>query len=219
MELIRLQGVQYSYPDGPPVLRGLDFSLSSGQRLGIYGPNGAGKSTLFQAAMGLLCPLAGEVWGLGRICRREEDFRELRRTVGYVFQDPEDQLFCPTVLEDVAFGLLNLGQSREEARERSLITLNKLGLAELGDRVTYRLSGGEKRLVSLAAVLAMEPRGLLLDEPANGLDPEHAARLERVLNESGMAWAMVSHDRSLLARTCDTFWEMAGGRLRPLDSV
>jgi len=200
-------------------LRGLDFSLSTGQRLGILGPNGAGKSTLFQVAMGLLHPSAGQIEGLGRLCLREEDFRELRRAVGYVFQDPEDQLFCPTVLEDVAFGLLNLGQNREEAKEKALMTLGRLNLAGLEDRGTYRLSGGEKRLVSLASVLAMNPRGLLLDEPANGLDPEHATRLEKVLRESNLAWAMVSHDRSLLARMCDTFCEMTGGRLHPLHCV
>ncbi|MEW5912087.1 MAG: ABC transporter ATP-binding protein [Thermodesulfobacteriota bacterium] len=214
MELIRLEKVDFAYDGRPPVLCGLDFSLSSGQRLGILGPNGAGKSTLFMLCMGLLRPQAGAVYGLGRACREEKDFRALRREVGYLFQDPDDQLFSLTVAEDVAFGPLNLGLGRERALELVDSTLKRLGLAGFQRRVTYHLSGGEKRLVSLATVLAMQPQAVLLDEPSNGLDETRAATLERVLVESDLSWAMVSHDRALLERTCRRVLVMKDGILQ-----
>ncbi len=213
VELIRLSDITFAYPGRPAVLQGLDFTLKQGDRLGILGPNGAGKSTMFLVAMGFLKPQAGEVFGLGLPCRRERDFRPLRRAVGYLFQDPDDQLFCPTVAEDVAFGPRNLGLSLQEAMVRVEETLASLGLAGYGRRLTYQLSGGEKRLVSLAAVLAMQPQGLLLDEPMNGLDEEHQERLEQVLLDSNLSWAMVSHDRSLLERTCSVILCLRGGRL------
>jgi cobalt/nickel transport system ATP-binding protein len=214
VELIRLSDITFAYPGRPPVLQGLDFTLNQGDRLGILGPNGAGKSTMFQVAMGFLQPQGGRVFGLGLPCRRERDFRPLRRAVGYLFQDPDDQLFCPTVAEDVAFGPRNLGLSLDQALVRVDQTLDALGLGDYGHRLTYQLSGGEKRLVSLAAVLAMRPQGLLLDEPMNGLDHKHQEQLERVLLDSSLSWAMVSHDRSLLERTCAIILCIEDGRLR-----
>jgi len=217
MELIALRGITFAYAGRPPVLKGLDFSLASGDRLGIWGPNGAGKSTLFQVAMGLLAPQEGQVLGLGKPCFKERDFRQLRRAVGYLFQDPDDQLFCPTVGEDVAFGPRNLGLDHHQAQEAALAALNDLGLAGYERRLTYQLSGGEKRLAALAGVLAMRPQALLLDEPANGLDEEHAARLEDLLLTSELAWALVSHDQGLLRRTCNRILRMDQGQLKPLD--
>lgn len=215
MELIRLEGVHFAYPGRPPVLEGLDFTLEQGQRIGILGPNGAGKSTLFMLAMGFLHPSRGEVYGLGKPCRREEDFRPLRAAVGYLFQDPDDQLFCPTVAEDVAFGPRNLGLDLRQALERVDQVLEEVGLEGYQDRLTYQLSGGEKRLVALATVLAMRPKALLLDEPLTGVDQEHAARLERLLVESDYGWALVAHDPELLRRTCRQIFCLEGGRLRP----
>ena len=214
MELIGLKGITFAYAGLPPVLRELDFSLNSGDRVGIWGPNGAGKSTLFQVAMGLLPAQAGQVMGLGQPCSKEKDFRALRKAVGYLFQDPDDQLFCPTVGEDVAFGPRNLGLGQEQARQAALTTLADLGMAGYERRLTYQLSGGEKRLAALAGVLAMRPQAILLDEPANGLDEGHAARLESLLMESDLAWALVSHDRGLLERICGKILRMEGGRLR-----
>ena len=130
--------------------------------------------------------------------RREKDFVEVRRRAGLLFQYPEDQLFCPTVIEDVAFGPLNLGKSREEATRIAADTLDRLGLPGYEDRITYRLSGGEERLVSLAAVLAMQPDVLLLDEPTNGLDEEHTDRLLAILDDLPQAALVVSHDSDLL---------------------
>jgi cobalt/nickel transport system ATP-binding protein len=216
LELIRLSGVHFAYPGRPRVLAGVDFTLNSGDRLGIVGPNGAGKSTLFKLAMGLVKPTRGEVFGLGEPCLVEKDFRPLRRAVGYLFQDPDDQLFCPTVAEDVAFGPLNLGKSRDEVLSIVDHTLEALDLSYLRDRVTYQLSGGEKHLAALAAVLALEPQALLLDEPGNGLDQKHAVHLERVLLESDLSWAVVSHDQGFLERICRRMLRVEDGMLREI---
>lgn len=214
VELIRLDKVSYAYPGRPGVLKDLDFSLEEGQRLGIVGPNGAGKSTLFQLCMGLVKPQAGTVYGLGRPCHDEKEFRPLRQKVGYLFQDPDDQLFCLTVAEDVAFGPLNLGKGRHQALHLVSSTLKSLGMEGYERRVTYQLSGGEKRLISLAAVLAMQPSAVLLDEPGTGLDQERAADMERALVDSDLSWAMVSHDLEFLERTCDQVLRLTDGRLQ-----
>lgn len=195
-------------------LQGVSFALEPGELLGFIGPNGAGKSTLLRIAMGLLRPTSGIVRALDQVRTREKDFLAVRRAVGYLFQDPDDQLFCPTVLEDVAFGPLNLGRSRSEAKAQSSRVLAELGLAGYEGRVTHRLSGGEKRLVSLAAVLAMSPQALLLDEPNTGIDEEHAARLESILLDSDLSWAIVSHDRPFLRRVCAKLFVLKDGKLR-----
>ncbi len=214
MEIVRLEGVRFAYEGRPPVFSGLDFSLGAGERLGILGPNGAGKSTLFMLAMGLLAPERGSVYAFGRLRATEKDFREVRTRIGYCFQDPDDQLFCATVREDVAFGPLNQGKGRQEALRLVGQTLARLGLEGFEDRVTYHLSGGERRLVSLATVLAMEPEALLLDEPNAGLDPATEERLERVLLDSGLSWAIISHDREFLARTCTRLLRLEDGSLK-----
>ena len=153
--VFNLSKIRYAYPGGPLVLNDLDFHLHAGDRIGLVAPNGSGKTTLFHIIMGLLKPLSGTVEAFGEARGAEADFIEVRRRIGLLFQDADDQLFSPTVLEDVAFGPLNLGKSREEAVEVASNTLAFLGLKGFEDRVTYKLSGGEKRLVSLATVLAM----------------------------------------------------------------
>ncbi len=215
MELLRLTGIHFAYPQRPPIFQGLDFSLEQGERIGILGPNGAGKSTLFLLVMGLLKPQKGEVWALGAARKREKDFQEVRTSLGFCFQDPDDQLFSPTVLEDVAFGPLNQGRDKYQVRLLVADTLQKLGLGGFEDRVTYHLSGGEKRLVSLATVLAMDPQVLLLDEPTAGLDPDTEARLEQVLANSGKSWAIISHDHGFLRRNCTRLLRLQAGRLLP----
>ncbi|MEF8788097.1 MAG: ABC transporter ATP-binding protein, partial [Planctomycetota bacterium] len=158
--LLRFRDVSFSYDDGQPVLDGTDFAVDRGDRVALVGANGSGKSTLLHLAVGLLTPDTGVVEAFGRERRTEEDFHEVRKRVGLLFQEPEDQLFCPTVLEDVAFGPLNLGKEPEEAYAVAHNTLDSLGLEGYGDRITYRLSEGEKRLVSIATVLAMEPEAI-----------------------------------------------------------
>lgn len=191
--LIRLTGLEYEYLPGEPVLDGLDLELFPGRKIGLKGDNGTGKTTLLRIIVGLLKPRAGEIFAFGRARHEEPDFHEVRAKAGLLFQDPEDQLFSPTVLEDVAFGPLNLGRSRDEARAIAERTLASLGLEGYGPKITYRLSGGQKRLVSLAAVLAMEPRALLLDEPAVGLDEKSVGRVKEILQGLDLAMLVVSH--------------------------
>lgn len=195
--LIALSAIDFAYPGHEPILRGANLGLAPGERLFLTGPNGAGKSTLLKIVVGQLRPQSGEVAAFGAPRRQEVDFHEVRRRAGLVFQDADDQLFCPTVAEDVAFGPLNLGAARAEALEIVDEVLAQLRIERLRDRVTHRLSGGEKRLVTLAAVLAMKPDVLLLDEPTNALDADNAARLIEILLELPQALLVVSHDEEL----------------------
>ena len=213
--LIELREVAYGYPHGPSVLQGLDLRLWPGQRLGLLGRTGSGKTTLLHLIVGLLKPTAGEVRVFGQPARAEEDFVQVRRRVGLLFQDPEDQLFCPTVAEDVAFGPLNLGKTKAEAGAIVTRTLDSLGLAGYEGRVCYRLSGGEKRLVSLAGVLAMEPEVLLLDEPAVGLDETHADRVAGILADLPHPMIVVSHQQEFLRRVTDEVVHLQTRALTP----
>lgn len=213
MEIIKLSGVDFAYEGRPPVFQGLEFKLSEGERLGVLGPNGAGKSTLFLLAMGLLAPDKGAIELFAQPCVSDKDFQPMRTRIGYCFQDPDDQLFSATVKEDVAFGPLNQGKGKHEALHLVDATLTRLGLQGFEDRVTYHLSGGERRMVSLATVLAMQPEALLLDEPTAGLDPDTEKRLEDVLMTSQLSWAIISHDRAFLERTCNRILRLESGQL------
>jgi cobalt/nickel transport system ATP-binding protein len=212
--IIELKGVTFGYPGGPPVLRDLDFTLCPGERIGIMAPNGSGKTTLFHLIMGLVKPLAGQVSIFGKALREEKEFAEVRRRIGLLFQDPDDQLFSPTVLEDVAFGPLNLGRTRLEAAAIARRTLASLGLNGFEDRITFKLSGGEKRLVSLATVLAMEPEVLLLDEPENGLDTRTRVKLMEILGSLDIGYVLISHELEFLTDATDIIYTMEAGRIR-----
>lgn len=215
MPLFELTDIRFGYPGHAPVLRGASLALHRGQRLSITGPNGAGKSTLLGIMVGLLRPDAGQVAAFGKPRRQETDFHEVRRRAGLVFQDPDDQLFCPTVAEDIAFGPLNLGKSRAEAIEIVDRILSDLDLTHLRNRITYKLSGGEKRLVTLATVLAMAPEVLLLDEPTTGLDEANEARLVEILHALPQTILLVSHDARFRARIACESLRLTDGRLVP----
>jgi cobalt/nickel transport system ATP-binding protein len=211
--LINLEGISFKYPDGPPVLNELDFKLRRGNRVGLIAPNGSGKTTLLHIIMGLLKPLSGKLEIFGNPVREEKDFADVRRRIGLLFQDADDQLFSPTVLEDVAFGPLNLGKSKSDAVQIARKTLDFLDLAEFEDRITFKLSGGEKRLVSLATVLAMEPEVLLLDEPINGLDIKTKAKLTEILSGIDLSYILISHDFDFLSETADAIYTMDSGKI------
>lgn len=211
--MIRLRDITFSYHRGKPVLNGLNFQLSGGEKIGLVGPNGSGKTTLFHLIVGLLKPLKGEVEVFGRACRQEADFREVRARIGLLFQDADDQLFCPTVAEDVAFGPLNLGKSHRETADIVRTTLEKLGLQGFEDRITYHLSGGEKRLVSLATILAMSPDVLLLDEPTSGLDEQTTERIISLLNDHVPSYIIISHDHALLEQTTQKIYRLVDGKM------
>lgn len=213
MTILALEDIHFAYPGQPPVLEGASLQLSPGQRLSIAGPNGAGKSTLFRIALGLQAPNSGRVIAFGQDRKVEADFHEVRRRIGLVFQDPDDQLFCPTVAEDIAFGPLNLGRSPGEARAIVDKVLGDLELMHLRDRITHKLSGGEKRLVTLATVLAMEPEALLLDEPTNALDTKNEARLLEILQGLPQAILLVSHAPEFRNALAPDTLELRDGRL------
>ena len=211
--LINLEGVHFNYPGGPPVLRQLDFQFKRGDRIGLIAPNGSGKTTLLHIIMGLLKPASGRIEIFGKPVKDENDFADVRRKIGLLFQDADDQLFSPTVIEDVAFGPLNLGKSKAEALQIARDTLAFLGLHEFENRITFKLSGGEKRLVSLATVLAMSPEVLLLDEPINGLDIKTKTKLADALSSLDLSYILISHDFDFLAETADAIYTMDNGKI------
>ena len=211
--VIRLSGVCFSYRTGIPVLDGLDFELGRREKTGLIGANGSGKTTLLHLIVGLLRPDAGEIEIFGKPRRSEDDFREVRARVGLLFQDAEDQLFSPTVAEDVAFGPLNLGKKAGEAVAIVRETLCAVGLDGYESRISYRLSAGEKRLASLAGVLAMRPDVLLLDEPSGGLDDDSRERVIEILSELPQAMVVISHDRDFLGRITTSTLRLERGKL------
>lgn len=211
--IIRLQGIRYGYPGCAPILDQLDFKLLPGDRVGLIAPNGSGKTTFFHVIMGLLKPEAGSIEIFGKPVQTEGDFLEVRRRIGLLFQDADDQLFSPTVLEDVAFGPLNQGKSRPQAVAVARRVLSFLGLEDFEQRVTFKLSGGEKRLVALATVLAMEPEVLLLDEPSAGLDDATKERLIDILRTLDISYVIVSHELDFLADLSDLVCTLHSGRI------
>lgn len=195
------------------VLHDVSLSVDAGERIALVGANGAGKTTLLRTLVGLETPQSGTVTAFGARRQREKDFREVRAQAGFLFQDPDDQLFCPTVTDDVAFGPLNLGCSQAEASATALSTLDWLGLAHLAERITHRLSGGEKRLVSLAGILAMNPRVLLLDEPTSGLDDNASELVINTLASLSTAMVIVSHERAMITRLATRAVLLENGQL------
>lgn len=212
---IVLHDVAFAYDPRRVVFANLHFELPPGQRLGIIGPNGGGKTTLLHLIMGLLQPQRGTVSILGKPRRSDADFVEVRRRIGLLFQDSDDQLFCPTVYDDVAFGPINLGLSRADTDRVVRATLADLDLADFEDRITYRLSQGEKRLVALATVLAMNPSILLLDEPTAGVDEAHERRLMEILVRLPQEMIVISHDRSFLDAVATRQAVLRNGAIAP----
>lgn len=211
--IINLENISFSYPGEPLIIDELDFKFHHGDRSGLIAPNGSGKTTFFHIIMGLVKPSSGKMEIFGKPVSGEEDFSNIRGRIGLLFQNADDQLFCPTVLEDVAFGPLNMGKSKEEAIEISKKILDSLGLAGFEDRITYKLSGGEKRLVSLATVLSMKPDILLLDEPLTGLDRETRLKLIDILPDLDISYILISHEIDFLTATTKRIYTMKDGKI------
>lgn len=191
----------------------LNFSISGSDRTGLTGNNGTGKTTLFHIITGLVPLEHGKIIFNGEEIRDEKGFQKIRASVGLLFQNSEDQLFSPTVLEDVAFGPLNMGLSPKEAERKARYTLEMLNMSNYADRLSHKLSGGEKKLAALATILSMEPDILLLDEPTNDLDPGTRERLIHILNQLPMGMVVISHDWDFLDRTVDRFMTMKEGNV------
>lgn len=209
---ISVRGLGFSYPDGTRALEDVSFEVGHGEAIAVVGANGAGKSTLLMHLNGLLSPSEGEV-RIGGTPVTRSTLKDIRRTVGMVFQDPDDQLFMPSVFEDVAFGPMNLGLPADDVAARADEALRRVGAAHLKERPPYRLSGGEKRAVAIATVLAMEPNMLVMDEPSSGLDPQARRRLIELLASFEHTRIVATHDLDLAAALCERTIVMSAGRV------
>jgi cobalt/nickel transport system ATP-binding protein len=207
-----LDGVRYAYPDGRLALDGVDLRVASGERVAVLGPNGAGKTTLVLHLNGILAPTAGRVT-VGELPVVPANHRELRRRVGIVFQDPDDQLFMPTVHDDVAFGPANLGLRDRELRDRVLAALDEVGMADHAGRAPHHLSLGQRRRVALATVLSMRPDLLVLDEPTSNLDPAARRELAAILRELPHTLLVVTHDLPYALELCERAVILDEGRV------
>lgn len=211
---IKLENISFSY-NSYPVLENISFELNLGEKVGLIGPNGSGKTTLLFLIMGFLKPLSGKIFVLGKERKKEKDFLEVRQKVGLLFQDSDSQLFCPTVKEDIAFGPLNLGKDRKEVREIVEKIASLFNIKHLLERPIYKLSGGEKRIVALATVFAMDPICYLLDEPSSGLDEETKRKLINFLNDHVKTCLIVSHDKEFLKETVDKIYILKNKSIYP----
>ena len=212
---IEVEDLSFSYADGTVALEGVSFEVGEGECVGLIGPNGAGKSTLLLHLNGLL----PETWAgdgsvvVGGVRVGPDTLFDVRRRVGLLFQDPNDQLFCPTVWEDVAFGPQQLGLTEGDVRERVARALATAGVAGFESRAPHHLSAGEKRRVCLAGVLACDPSVLVLDEPTTSLDPKGRRELKALLERIPMTKLIATHDLELVAELCSRAVVLDGGRL------
>jgi len=207
--VLSVTGLWFSYPDKPDVLKNISLTIMRGERVGLIGPNGSGKTTLFMGICGVLKPSAGEVKILGK---RVLDGKFLP-DVGLVFQNPDDQLFCPSVRDDVAFGPQNMQLVKSEVEARVLEALSAVDALALADRPAHHLSGGEKRMVSIASVLAMHPRFIMYDEPSASLDIRSRRKLISLLQASQETILVASHDLELILEICERVILMDDGRI------
>ena len=209
--MIELQNVRFSYEQERPLIEDLSFRIEKGESVGLIGANGAGKSTLLKLLLGL-------IQGEGRILvdgipMEKANLSQIRRKLGFVLQNSDNQMFMPTVYEDMIFGPLNYGLSREETERRVDAVLERLGLQELKHRHNHRISGGEKRMAAIATVLAMEPEALLMDEPSSNLDPYNRRIVINTIRSLPQTKLIASHDLDMILDTCDRVLLLSKGRL------
>jgi len=207
---VRVRHLRYAYPDGHVALAGVDLDVAPGERVALLGPNGAGKTTLMLHLNGVLTASEGTV-EIGGTALSRNTVRDIRRRVGLVFQDPDDQLFMPTLAQDVAFGPANFGLRGEELEARVARALDVVSMTELAARSPAHMSGGQRRRAALATVLACEPDVLVLDEPSASLDPVARRELAETLKELAATMLIVTHDLPYAAQLCDRAIVMDGG--------
>lgn len=210
--IVAADDLRFRYPDGFEALQGLSFNIHHGESVAVVGANGAGKSTLLMHLNGYLLPQSGQV-RIGDDILCAETIDAVRKTVGMVFQDPDDQLFMPTVYEDVAFGPVNLGLSPEEVEGRVKSALADVACLDLAERPPHNLSAGEKRSVAIATVLAMEPKILVLDEPSTNLDPWSRRHLINLLETFNHTKIIASHDLDMVLELCERMIVLRQGRV------
>ncbi len=210
--IVETQNLQHIYPDGTIALHDVSFRIEHGESVGIIGANGAGKSTLLLHLNGYLSATSGKII-IGDDTLSKENLAVIRRTVGMVFQDPDDQLFMPTVYDDVAFGPMNLGLTQDDIESRVQDALTRVEANDLRDKPPYHLSGGEKKRIAIATVLSMLPEILVLDEPTNGLDPHARRQLIALLKAFHHTRIVTSHDLDMVLELCERTIVLHEGRV------
>lgn len=211
--MIEVKNVNFKYSSSnKDTLSNIDLKINKDESVGIIGANGAGKSTILKLLVGLELQFQGEIL-INDLKVEKKNLSEIRRKIGYVFQNSEAQLFMPTIYEDVAFAPKNYGYSEEKVHERTIKALESVGIAELKDRQIYRLSGGQKKLASIATVLSMNPEILIFDEPTVTLDPKNRRRFIEILNSLKTTKIVTSHDLDLIYDTCDRTILVAEGKI------
>ena len=219
MEQIHLEtkDLSYTYHDGTQALKKVNIKIKKGEKIAIMGPNGAGKSTLFSHFNGLNEPTSGHVEIDGeKIVFERDELLKVRQKVGIVFQDPNDQLFAPTVKEDVAFGPMNLGLDYDEVERRIKESLEMVGMSGFEDKTPHHLSGGQQKRVAIAGIIAMRPEIMILDEPTAGLDPEGVDKVLNILNnlnKEGMSIVISSHDIEMVNQFADKIFVLYNGTI------
>ena len=209
---IEIKDLYYKYPDGYEALKGIDLTLHKGQSLGIVGSNGAGKSTLLLQLTGINRPSSGKI-EINSLEVNKKNLAQIRKDIGFVFQNPEDQLFTTSIYEDVAFGPKNYKLSRQEVDKRVTESLEKVGILELKNRAPYRLSGGQKNLAAIATAISMEPSILIMDEPTSALDPKSRRKLINLLNSFDYTKIIASHDLDMILDTCERTIVLKNGQI------
>ena len=217
MKVIETKDITYEYPDGTKALDKVNFNVDDGKIVALLGPNGAGKSTLFLHFNGILSPSTGSVIIEGDTVKyNKKDLMQIRQKVGIVFQNPDDQLFAPTVLEDVAFGPMNMGLDKEEVEVRVKEALLRVGMEGFEKKPPHHLSGGQKKRVAIAGILAMKPKIMVLDEPTSGLDPKGASQILRLLyklNSEGITIVISTHDVDLVPLYASKVYIISEGKI------
>ena len=211
--VLEIKDLAFAYPDGNQALFGVNLTINEGERVALLGPNGAGKSTLVMHMNGIHPTAQGSIYVAGQLvdAKNKEALKDIRAKVGIVFQDPDDQLFMPTVGEDVAFGPYNMGVRGEELEKVVSESLSKVGMLEYKDRPPHHLSFGQRRRVAVATVLAMNPEILVLDEPSSNLDPASRRELAEILKSLKITLIMVTHDLPYAAELCERSVILSGG--------
>ena len=209
--MIEFENVSFAYDPERPVLTDLTFRVGAGESVGLIGANGAGKSTLMKALLGLV--QAQGTIRVDGVAVEKRTLPEIRRKLGFVLQNSDNQMFMPTVYEDMMFAPLNYGLSREEAEAKVDAALDRLGLQELRHRHNHRLSGGEKRMAAIATILAMEPQAILMDEPTSALDPYNRRLVIDIIRDLRQTRMVTSHDLDMILDTCDRVLLLSKGRL------
>lgn len=211
------ENLSFTYPDGTRALKNINIEIEKGEKVAIIGPNGAGKSTLFSHFNGLTEPTSGCVKIEGKpISFEKDELLKVRQKVGIVFQDPNDQLFAPTVKEDIAFGPMNLGLSYDEVEKRVEDALKMVGMENYEDKTPHHLSGGQQKRIAIAGIIAMKPELMILDEPTAGLDPDGVEKVLNImnqLNEEGMTLILSSHDIDMISKYADKIFVLYNGEI------